>query len=689
MSSSYPSRSRPVRQAVLAGGSTSNTSTSGVALPTLPNTRPGPSYSQTRPYNRQQPPGSTTAYPPRPIAQTSQHHAQQAVPQVPIYYHAPTHPEGPLAFFVPPPGQPTRDPTLSNPPTAQALHSTYPSRLRTGVTGLIQPETITGGPREREYLLAELDRELAAVHSGASTPRLESPAPTGGAGTGAGAGMRRPTTTLSGRATGRRVNYAEEESDEESEESSLSELEEPPSDPDDTSYGERGDRKRRDRSSDVRARSTVPAWTGLSAMDQQAQNKAAKIKRKRDELDRGWTWLGDRVPGERVTSTSAQATRHSYPSEELLRREAGRPTVLVPITIDFDVPSQEADKQGIKVKDRFLWNMNEPFITPHQFATTFCKDIGIPHTFATTMAELIQSQLDEASGCVDIDLVDREVTADDVIWSEDEPIMEEYEEVSDEVVPEAPRRKRGRPRKYPRPLTDRVSESATPALTPVPEVEPAASHVDEEDGNEGDQEEEAANGEHVEEGDNQGEGEGTVEPAENEDEAGPVVVKRRRKIKRVWQEPDCRITINLDVQIYTHILRDRIEWDLASSLPPAVFAKQYCAELGLSGEAIPLVAHAITDELLKHKRDALELDLFSETHPLEQAKWERGGAGGMKVNSRYGASQLVGVWRDWWEREEYSPVLVELTMEEMERRDLERNRESRRMLRTLGPKRRR
>ena len=135
--------------------------------------------------------------------------------------------------------------------------------------------------------------------------------------------------------------------------------------------------------------------------------------------------------------------------------------------------------------------------------------------------------------------------------------------------------------------------------------------------------------------------------------------------------------LQLDVQIYTHILRDRIEWDLSSPLPPALFAKQYCSDLGLTGEAIPLVAHAITDELLKHKKDALELELFSDTHPEEQAKWEKGGAGGLRVNNRHGAKGLVAVWRDWSEREEFGPVLVELTMEEMEKRELERNREAR------------
>jgi len=142
------------------------------------------------------------------------------------------------------------------------------------------------------------------------------------------------------------------------------------------------------------------------------------------------------------------------------------------------------------------------------------------------------------------------------------------------------------------------------------------------------------------------------------------------------------------VQIFTYVLRDRIEWDLSSPLPPSEFARHYCAELGLTGEAIPLVAHAIHEELLKHKRDALELDLFQHSHPSEQAKWERTG-GQRATTNRYGARKLVGVWRDWWERDEFSPMLVELSMEDMEKREAERSREARRMMRTVGTKRRR
>jgi hypothetical protein len=46
-----------------------------------------------------------------------------------------------------------------------------------------------------------------------------------------------------------------------------------------------------------------------------------------------------------------------YSSEELLEREKNRAEWLVPITLDFDVAGGY-DQGGIKIKDRFLWNLN-------------------------------------------------------------------------------------------------------------------------------------------------------------------------------------------------------------------------------------------------------------------------------------------------------------------------------------------
>lgn len=138
------------------------------------------------------------------------------------------------------------------------------------------------------------------------------------------------------------------------------------------------------------------------------------------------------------------------------------------------------------------------------------------------------------------------------------------------------------------------------------------------------------------------------------------------------------------MQIFTYVLRDRIEWDLSSPLPPSEFARHYCAELGLTGEAVPLITHAIHEELIKHKRDALDLELFTTTHPLEQAKWEKSGTGNIpKTNFRHGARGLVGVWRDWWERDEFSPMLIELTAEDMAQREQERSRDARSRMRSM------
>ncbi|BEJ18162.1 hypothetical protein CspHIS471_0704390 [Cutaneotrichosporon sp. HIS471] len=479
--------------------------------------------------------------------QAQMHAPAQVQYRQPQAYRTPGYPPGKLGFFLPPPGQETTDPTIS---TRLAKYSTYPSRLRTGATSLVQPDRVTGGPREREAYLAQLDAEFAVARSsGASTPRVDSPVP--------GRLSRTTTTTFSGRRAGR-VNYAEAEESDEDEDSEDSDIEEAASDPDDDNYGER--RRKRDKDAEKLAHSF-------------------RVRKKAAEAEPGWSWLGDRVPGERVKSVPVHGlTAHKFMPEDALAAEADRPELLVPISLDIEVPATDHD-EGIKIKDRFMWNANEPFVQPGEFAKIFCRDVGISESHATTIADLISSQVEEAQATVVIDVATPDVTPDDVTWSDDE--------------------------------------------------------------------------------------------AMDEDEL---------------PEPDCRIVINLDVQIFTHVLRDRIEWDLSSPLPPSEFARHYCAELGLTGEAVPLVTHAIHEELLKHKRDALELELFARTHPLEQAKWEKT-SNAPKTNFRHGARALVGVWRDWWERDEFSPVLIELTAEDMAQRESERSRDARSRMRALTSKR--
>ncbi|KAJ3327077.1 SWI/SNF chromatin-remodeling complex subunit [Blyttiomyces sp. JEL0837] len=74
--------------------------------------------------------------------------------------------------------------------------------------------------------------------------------------------------------------------------------------------------------------------------------------------------------------------------EELLEL-ANTSESLCPIRLDLEI-------EGIKIKDSFVWNVNEPFFTPYKFAEILCEDFKLPsQLFAATIAKAIQDQIDE------------------------------------------------------------------------------------------------------------------------------------------------------------------------------------------------------------------------------------------------------------------------------------------------------
>ncbi len=171
---------------------------------------------------------------------------------------------------------------------------------------------------------------------------------------------------------------------------------------------------------------------------------------------------------------------------------------------------------------------------------------------------------------------------------------------------------------------------------------------------------------------------------------------------------DCRVLLAIDVQIANFHLVDTIEWDLMSNLSPEHFAESLCADLGLPGESVPVIAHAVYEELMRHKRDAVEWGAIGgdkeeniqsnggASTPAEATeRKERSGMGLFKdkVGLGLGAAgfsgrpwrdgigrgpkRLRGIWRDWGESQEWSTRLEELSPEEVERREIERERASR------------
>jgi chromatin structure-remodeling complex subunit SFH1 len=139
---------------------------------------------------------------------------------------------------------------------------------------------------------------------------------------------------------------------------------------------------------------------------------------------------------------------------------------------------------------------------------------------------------------------------------------------------------------------------------------------------------------------------------------------------------------------------DHIEWDLRSGLTPEEFTHQLCLDLGLAGEAEPLIAHAIHEELMRHRKDAIEWGVIGG-FPTEQAATtedgtkDKSGLGLMKDKTGLGLGWgrtpregrgpriLRSVWRDWAEAEEFKTRWEMLSQEEVERREVERERASR------------
>ncbi|KNZ77215.1 Chromatin structure-remodeling complex subunit sfh1 [Termitomyces sp. J132] len=266
-------------------------------------------------------------------------------------------------------------------------------------------------------------------------------------------------------------------------------------------------------------------------------------------------------PAKFIKSRHILPTQHVYPTQDVMDKHASNRTSLIPIRVEFETETH-------RIRDCFVWNLNETLIKPETFARTFCNDLDLPLTpWADTIANQIRAQIEEHEGVASMDLgIDGALDIDTLPQSTEEA-------------------------------------------------------------------------------------------------------------------PECRVILSIDVQIANHHLTDHIEWDLLSPLTPEAFSNTLCRDLGLGGEAAPLIAHAIHEELIKHKKDAIEWGVIDHAGNVPKDKtglglgWSRAGKEGR------GPKRLRSVWRDWVESGEFATGFEVLSAEEVERREIERERASRRLRR--------
>ncbi|KAK4235047.1 hypothetical protein C8A03DRAFT_18151 [Achaetomium macrosporum] len=339
--------------------------------------------------------------------------------------------------------------------------------------------------------------------------------------------------------------------------------------------------------------------------------------------------------------------------------QACLPLTLIPIRIDLDIPAftpqpplpapgpvdpthpfykPQETTVPYRLRDTFLWNLHESLITTDQFATQLVQDLDLPNR-ASTIAEIskqIRTQLEEYAGVAL------------------HPLFHSHSNRAN--APEPSKANGGLESATPGPNTaPSLSRADTPMgsnnIPPTPSKTPAPGTP------------------------------AVVQTAQGEVTAAATPIP---------MEPDdfspddtYRCIINLNITLSSQVYTDKFEWSLLH--PPGtaeIFAKQTCADLGLHGEWIPAMTHAIYEAVLKLKKEACESGGLVAGWGNPSAATLGGGAefpndaavtaGGEGAGWRYDPEHLADDWE---------PKLETLSKEEIEKREGDRERQIRRLRR--------
>ncbi|OCK86485.1 SNF5-domain-containing protein [Lepidopterella palustris CBS 459.81] len=333
----------------------------------------------------------------------------------------------------------------------------------------------------------------------------------------------------------------------------------------------------------------------------------------------------------------------SAKTEKQLQIQSVLPLTLIPIRIDLDVqpfrpdaplptPANARDfgideslpayKQpdmtpAFRLKDAFLWNLHEALTTPDQFAKVFVDELDFPNdrkpAIVMTIANQIRQQLEEYAGVALHPLFHSTTTtaADGNAVKAIQPAPSRGE--SSTPVPAA----NGVPSILQNSTKD-TDSTQTPA-TPINSISATAKSLPPDD-------------------------------LHNPDDT-------------------YRCIINLNINLLNRLYSDKFEWSLLH--PPGfaeIFAKQTCADLGLAGEWVPAMTHAIYEAVLRLKKEACENGGLVGGY----GEVDNDAAEGAEAGWRYDHEHLCDEWE---------PKVEILSKEEIEKREGDRERQIRRLRR--------
>ncbi|KAH6602673.1 hypothetical protein BASA61_000838 [Batrachochytrium salamandrivorans] len=233
--------------------------------------------------------------------------------------------------------------------------------------------------------------------------------------------------------------------------------------------------------------------------------------------------------------TRQYTTHHTYPRGHQLRYLAELPVKLIPIRLDLEI-------EGVKLRDTFTWNMNETLTTPEYFAQLLADDMECPYAsyFVPQIADIIRKQVSEYAAAVEEDLVPVSHKLEvDVL---DSPVLEKSQLSSTACADIASN------------AAEEIINGDTPMLSKSHSSAGVASAA--------------------------------TQAVDNSDDIAAY--------------GDLRIAITLDLHVGVVYLKDRFEWPLfpTHEVTPEDFSRQLAADLGVGGEFIPMIAHAIREQVV-------------------------------------------------------------------------------------------
>jgi chromatin structure-remodeling complex subunit SFH1 len=342
-------------------------------------------------------------------------------------------------------------------------------------------------------------------------------------------------------------------------------------------------------------------------------------------------------------------------TEKQVQTQSVLPVTLIPIRIDMDIqpfrpdaplptPSNAREfginehlpayKQpditpAYRLKDSFLWNLHEALTTPDQFAKQFVDELDLPSDrkpqLIMTVAGQIRQQLEEYAG----------VALHPLFHSTAAPSLQ-----GTAAQPGQPAASQNG---VSTPMTSQRNGTSTPVLPPTNGAStPVTNGVTRTNGVQ------------------------TPASIPNGISATATALPSDE-----LHNPDdtYRCIVTLNINLMNRLYTDKFEWSLLH--PPGfaeIFAKTTCADIGLAGEWVAAMTHAIYEAVLRLKKEACE----------------NGGLVGDGEIDNDAVEPTIGAgWRYDHEHlcDEWEPKIEMLSKEEIEKREGDRERQIRRLRR--------